>query len=98
MPDATLNSPEADPVVSIDIQSIQIFPLEAQVIVELIFRRQSGAIARRVTERFDNDPQPGAPANADFAPCLASFCQAAPKKKLLQYLATKGRLAGATVT
>lgn len=89
MADATLNSPESDPITSMDVHAIHIFPADQQVIVELSYVRQSGTRARTVTERFDG---------ADFVSCVASFCQAVPKKKLLQYIVDKGRLQGVTLT
>jgi len=79
MADAT-STTVADSITAIDLLKIQIEPQSSVINYTLRQTWASGKV----------DTRDGVVKTADFAPCLAAFCQATPKKKFLQYLVTAG--------
>lgn len=67
---------------------LSIFPLDLSVSYALRLTWASGKI------EFHN----GVIGQADFVSCLSSFCQAAPKRKFLQWLLDNGRESNMTLS
>src|SRR6266498_4833239 len=81
MSDATCTTPVQDQVTAIDVDWINICPADSLIRYSLRETWASGKMTIRN----------GSVSNATaFASCLGSFCQAAPKRKLLTWLVSNG--------